>query len=191
MGRLFSMKLTEKDLIGQIEGFPVEVVEKMVERQVEQGNPADVEVFQMFRYTTRENNGFDWDDSCEGSNFWGSVIADRNFDLFFTYYPTKEENGNTTIEKIKQWVIERNLHTGDARVQMCKTMEELGELASGINKGNKELQKDSIGDVVVTLICISLQLGLDFDECLEIAYNEIKDRKGETVNGVFIKESDL
>lgn len=102
------------------------------------------------------------------------MIADRNFDLFFAYYPKKEYS---TIEKIKQWVVGRNLHTGDARVQMCKTMEELGELASGINKNNRELQKDSIGDVVVTLICISLQLGLDFDECLEIAYNEIKERQ--------------
>ena len=29
------------------------------------------------------------------------------------------------------------------------------------------------------------------DECLEIAYNEIKDRKGKLVNGVFVKEEDL
>lgn len=29
------------------------------------------------------------------------------------------------------------------------------------------------------------------DECLEIAYNEIKDRKGKLINGVFVKEEDL
>lgn len=185
------MKITEKDLIGKIEGFPIEVVEKMIERQVKQGNPADVTVFQTYGGVSRKLGGFDWGETKEDFDFWGSVIADRDFDLFFKYYPKKEENGKTTIEKIKQWVIERNLHTGDARVQMCKTMEELGELANGINKNNKDLQKDSIGDVVVTLICISLQLGLDFDECLEIAYNEIKNRKGKLINGVFVKESDL
>ena len=40
----------------------------------------------------------------------------------------------TTIEKLEQWVINRNLHTQDPKVQMCKTMEEFGELARSINK---------------------------------------------------------
>lgn len=96
-----------------------------------------------------------------------------------------------TIELIRHWIKDRNLQTADPRVQMCKTMEELGELATAINKGNKEGQKDGIGDTVVTLICISEQLGIDFYECLEFAYNEIKDRKGRMINGVFVKEQDL
>ena len=97
----------------------------------------------------------------------------------------------TTVEKIEQWVIDRNLHTIDPKVQMCKTMEELGELAKAINKGDKEKQMDGIGDTVVTLICISEQLGLKFNDCLDYAYNEIKDRKGKLINGTFVKESDL
>lgn len=67
----------------------------------------------------------------------------------------------------------------------------MGELANTINKGNKADAMDGIGDVVVTLICISMQLGVDFNECLKIAYNEIKDRKGKMVNGMFVKEVDL
>ena len=97
----------------------------------------------------------------------------------------------TTIEKIEQWVIDRNLHTQDPKVQMCKTMEELGELARAINKGDKEKQMDGIGDTVVTLICIDEQLWLKFNDCLDYAYNEIKDRKGKLINGTFVKESDL
>ena len=97
----------------------------------------------------------------------------------------------TTVEKVEQWVIDRNLHTQDPKVQMCKTMEELGELARAINKGDKEKQMDGIGDTVVTLICISEQLGLKFNDCLDYAYNEIKDRKGKLINGTFVKESDL
>ena len=97
----------------------------------------------------------------------------------------------TTIEKVEQWVIDRNLHTQDPKIQMCKTMEELGELARAINKGDKEKQMDGIGDTVVTLICISEQLGLKFNDCLDYAYNEIKARKGKLVNGTFVKESDL
>ena len=97
----------------------------------------------------------------------------------------------TTVEKIEQWVIDRNLHTIAPKVQMCKTMEELGELAKAIYKGDKEKQMDGIGDTVVTLICIAQQLGFKFNDCLDYAYNEIKNRKGKLVNGTFVKESDL
>lgn len=95
------------------------------------------------------------------------------------------------IEKIKQWVIDRNLQTADPKVQMCKTIEELGELARAINKNDVEGQMDGIGDTVVTLICISQQLDLDFNKCLEYAYNEIKDRKGKMIDGIFVKEEDI
>jgi len=40
----------------------------------------------------------------------------------------------------------------------------------------------------VTLIILAYQLRLDPTKCLEHAWNEIKDRKGKTENGVFIKE---
>ena len=95
------------------------------------------------------------------------------------------------VSKIHQWVLDRNIQTADSKVQMCKTMEELGELARGLNKGNSELVKDSIGDVVVTLIAICAQQGVDFNQCLEVAYNEIKDRKGKMINGIFVKEADM
>lgn len=95
------------------------------------------------------------------------------------------------IKNIQNWVSDRNLETQDPRIQMCKTMEEMGELANAINKGNKIDAMDGIGDVVVTLICISMQLGVDFNECLKMAYDEIKHRKGKMVNGMFVKEVDL
>lgn len=37
---------------------------------------------------------------------------------------------------------------------------------------------------------IALQVGSSLSDCLQIAYNDIKDRKGIVSNGVFIKESD-
>lgn len=95
------------------------------------------------------------------------------------------------IEQIKQWVLDRNLQAADPKVQMCKTIEELGELARAINKGDVDGQVDGIGDVVVTLVCISQQLGLDFEHCVQSAYNEIKDRKGKMIGGVFVKDADL
>lgn len=96
-----------------------------------------------------------------------------------------------TINKIKKWVLDRNLNTQNPKIQMCKVVEELGELATGINKNNVEQQKDSIGDVIVTLVCLSSQLGLSIEECIESAYEEIKDRKGKLIDGIFVKEDDL
>ena len=40
------------------------------------------------------------------------------------------------------------------------------------------------------LIRISHNKGYTLEECVKIAYNDIKDRKGVMFNGVFIKESD-
>lgn len=96
-----------------------------------------------------------------------------------------------TISKIKQWVIDRDLHTQNPKIQMCKVVEEIGELAKAINKYDVAKQIDGIGDSVITLISISEQLGLDFNKCVEYAYNEIKDRKGKLIDGTFVKESDL
>lgn len=99
---------------------------------------------------------------------------------------------NYNCNKILEWAKDRNLIEGsDPKSQLLKTMSELGELADGINKNRIEECKDGIGDVVVTLIIVSAQLGLDFDKCVAHAYGEIKDRKGKMVNGVFIKEGDV
>jgi NTP pyrophosphatase (non-canonical NTP hydrolase) len=95
------------------------------------------------------------------------------------------------ITKIKQWSIDRNLDKAQPAKQMLKLIEEVGELASGIAKDNRDVQVDSIGDIFVVLTILSQQLNLDIENCVESAYNEIKERKGKTVNGVFVKQSDL
>jgi len=72
--------------------------------------------------------------------------------------------------------------------QMGKMVSEVGELCDAIIKENKTDQIDAIGDVLVTVIILSEQLGYNPVMCLETAYNVIKDRKGTNVNGTFIKE---
>ena len=42
-----------------------------------------------------------------------------------------------------------------------------------------------------SLKSISNALGYDFDECFELAYQEIKDRKGKWIDGSFVREEDL
>lgn len=95
------------------------------------------------------------------------------------------------IKKVEQWFVDRGLDKADPTKQMLKLFEELGEVASGMARNNLEEIQDGIGDTLVVLIGLSMQLGLDITECLNVAYNEIKDRKGKLVNGVFVKEEDL
>lgn len=95
------------------------------------------------------------------------------------------------IEMVQKWSIDRKLNTTDPITQTVKLMEELGELASGLLKDKEEVVIDSLGDILVVLIILHQQLDLTFEETLSYAWNVIKDRKGKTENGVFIKEEDL
>lgn len=85
----------------------------------------------------------------------------------------------------------KNLDIAEPEKQMLKVIEEVGEVAAALARNNKNDLRDGIGDVVVTLVILAMQNDMDLYECLNQAYNEIKDRKGKNVNGVFVKEADL
>ena len=97
------------------------------------------------------------------------------------------------IRKIEQWGEDRGFyhpeHGTTIEGQFLKLTEEMGELASDIVRGRSP--KDSIGDIVVVLVGIEKLNGTYMQECMEHAYNEIKDRKGKMVNRIFVKEEDL
>ena len=95
-------------------------------------------------------------------------------------------------DEIITWAYKRNIvNAKNTHKQFMKVTEELGELAEGINKNNQGQIKDSLGDILVTLIILSKDLDVDLLDCLRGAYDVIKDRTGKTVNGVFVKEEDL
>ena len=45
--------------------------------------------------------------------------------------------------------------------------------------------------MIVVLINIAERNELTIEQCLEKAWDDIKDRKGKMVDGVFVKEADL
>jgi NTP pyrophosphatase (non-canonical NTP hydrolase) len=93
------------------------------------------------------------------------------------------------LRKIAQWHHDRNLINGATnQSQFVKLISEAGELADNVAK-NKDC-RDDIGDMIVVLINIAERNGYTIQECLEQAWNDIKDRKGKMVNGVFVKEQD-
>lgn len=92
---------------------------------------------------------------------------------------------------IEQWSKDRGLDTADSSRQFLKLIEEVGELASAMARNQEDLIKDSVGDTFVVLTVLCQQLGISFEESVELAWDEIKDRKGKMINGVFVKEEDL
>lgn len=96
------------------------------------------------------------------------------------------------FKDIRAWAEARNLIEGsDSFRQMTKLVEEIGELAHGIAKNRTDEIVDGIGDAVVVLTILAAQNGMDIEQCIEDAWEEIKDRKGRMCNGVFVKEEDL
>jgi len=90
---------------------------------------------------------------------------------------------------IRQWAMDRNLITGtSAEKQFLKLAEEFGELGNAIGKDNLPEIKDAIGDMIVVLTILSSQYGVNVEYCIDSAWEEIKDRKGKMINGIFVKE---
>jgi uncharacterized protein YabN with tetrapyrrole methylase and pyrophosphatase domain len=116
----------------------------------------------------------------------GSFVI--NNDLFTS--PRHETRIETLIWLIKQWHRNRGLIDNSTDLaQFAKLVQEVGELSDNICKG-KDL-RDDIGDIMVVLINIAERNNISILECLETAYNDIKDRKGfMSPEGVFIKEED-
>ena len=90
---------------------------------------------------------------------------------------------------IIKWHHDRNLFEGSSdKDQVLKLMQELGELSDSVCKG-KDV-KDDLGDMMVVMLNIMERQGISMEDCLKTAYNDIKDRKGRMVDGIFIKEGD-
>ncbi|MTS53874.1 hypothetical protein GMC94_03055 [Streptococcus parasanguinis] len=68
------------------------------------------------------------------------------------------------ISKVKKWFYDRNLHTQEPNKQFLKLYEEIGELSRGIAEKDEEVTKDSIGDITVVLIGLTLQLEINTKE---------------------------
>lgn len=107
-----------------------------------------------------------------------------------------KEHGEAAINAITdiiQWGREKGLD--DPKAQLNKVIEEVGEIAHEITRNHYDLEAleqpdelyDAIGDSFVTLIILADILNMDPVACMELAYDAIKDRKGETSNGTFVK----
>ena len=104
----------------------------------------------------------------------------------------RENSMNKLIKQVEQWSIDKGLDKCNSFTQYAKSSEEMGEVAAALCRNDVDEIKDGIGDVVVTLIILAQQNNMTLYECLEQAYEEIKNRTGVmSKNGSFIKSEDL
>jgi len=74
--------------------------------------------------------------------------------------------------------------------QAIKACEEINELVDALRDSNKAEAIDAVGDTVVCLINVCALMDVNLTDCLEAAYEQIKDRKGYmNADGLFVKES--
>ena len=99
---------------------------------------------------------------------------------------------NNLIKQVEQWSIDKGLDKGNSFTQYAKSSEEMGEVAAALCRNDIDELRDGIGDVIVTLVILAQQNNMTLYECIEQAYEEIKDRTGVmSKDGSFIKEQDL
>ena len=73
--------------------------------------------------------------------------------------------------------------------QAIKACEEINELVDALRENNKAEAIDAVGDTVVCLINVCALLDVNLVDCLEAAYEQIKDRKGYmNAEGIFVKQ---
>jgi len=93
------------------------------------------------------------------------------------------------FDLIREWAEKRGLYdNGDPKTQALKLVEEVGETCRAILKQDHSEIVDGIGDCVVVLTNLAELVDTPIEDCIEAAYNEIKDRKGKMVNGTYKKD---
>ena len=91
------------------------------------------------------------------------------------------------VEQVEQWHWDRNLIDGATdKDQVLKLIQEVGELSDNVCKGQDI--RDDVGDIMVVLINIMVRNQITLEECLQVAYDDIKYRKGRMFDGIFVKE---
>ena len=95
------------------------------------------------------------------------------------------------INKVNLWSMSRGIiNNSTPLAQFAKLVSEVGELGDNIAKQRDVT--DDIGDCLVVLNTIAIMHDTTLEDCLNVAYEDIKDRKGHmNSEGIFIKEGDV
>tara|TARA_R110000803_G_scaffold138405_1_gene205246 strand:+ start:347 stop:1198 length:852 start_codon:yes stop_codon:yes gene_type:complete len=116
-------------------------------------------------------------------------------DLDVVYDLVNNEEGipyENVYDLIRLWAKDKGIYDkGDSKTQYVKLMEEAGELARALLKKDAPEIKDAIGDIVVVLTNLAALERLNIEDCVTSAYDVIKSRQGNMINGSFVKNETL
>jgi NTP pyrophosphatase (non-canonical NTP hydrolase) len=119
-------------------------------------------------------------------------IYNKAFSSAFNMKETPPSSNDTIYDLIRTWANDKGIYDkGDTKTQYLKLMEEVGELADAILKDDKPEIIDAIGDIIVVLTNLARLEGLKVEDCVQSAYNVIKDRTGKMENGTFVKSGNI
>ncbi len=95
------------------------------------------------------------------------------------------------VAKVNLWSMSRGIiNNSTPLAQFAKLVSEVGELGDNIAKQRNV--EDDIGDCLVVLNTLAVMFDTSLERCLEVAYDDIKNRKGHmNSEGIFIKEGDV
>lgn len=71
--------------------LPVEIQERMLDEQVQQGNPRNAKVFETKIWANKRLGAFNWSESVEGYDFWEEIIQHGNLAVFYEKYPINKK----------------------------------------------------------------------------------------------------
>ena len=93
--------------------------------------------------------------------------------------------------QIIRWAESRRIIPNSTpEVQLLKAVSEMGELADATLKKDREGMEDAVGDVMVCLVNYCALQDLNLVDCMEVAYDQIKNRRGTLLpSGVFQKDA--
>lgn len=115
-------------------------------------------------------------------------MIDRNIKRVLNTAHSVSHFGSLT-QQVCRWAVERNITAEGGATALSQTKKMKEELQEFIDAETQKEQIDALGDMMVVLIQMHRLAGFTLNETLQHAYNEIKDRRGTMVNGVFVKES--
>lgn len=188
-------KVVNEDLVDELKEFPLAIVQKMIERQVMQGNPADVKVFQADPTAPQSDGGFEWEDSPEGWDFWGSVIEGMEFNVFFERYP----------ESNRVYIVAASEDAHEVGENVIKTLEKYGGINENNYSGNDfgaiyyieprtniiqicDTRSNHEGKLLYEVLIATYTHIFPMEFTLEVTMGEIADKFGVDVKNLRIKE---
>ena len=189
-------EVTKRHLVGEIEDFPMEVVERMVYEQASQRQKMNPTVFAINNSAGPAEGGFSWAITEDGYVFWENVIRKKNFDLFFSKYPKK-----TVVYKKenKKWVYAVGNHSNGEKV--IDTLVKHG----GVNKLNYKGDCDAwlyyiepntniiqvcdmFNETKLSEVIMALYTELEVETTVEVSMEEIAKMMGVDVSDLRIKK---